>query len=72
MDENHQILKTHTFTPGELPESLQPLAETAYILTEEQTASDTHRALYQSEVPPLLFRRVIHIPAEKPVPARKD
>lgn len=49
MDENHQILKTHTFTPGELPESLQPLAETAYILTEEQTASDTHRALYQKE-----------------------
>ena len=31
-----------------------------------------HRALYQSEVPPLLFRRVIHIPAEKPAPARKD
>ena len=49
MDENHQILKTHTFTPGELPESLQPLAETAYILTEEQTASDTHRAIYQKE-----------------------
>lgn len=49
MDENHQILKTHTFTPGELPESLQPLAETAYILTEEQTASDTHRALYQKK-----------------------
>lgn len=49
MDENHQILKTHTFTPGELPESLEPLAETAYILTEEQTASDTHRALYQKE-----------------------
>lgn len=49
MDENHQILKTHTFTPGELPESLQPLAETAYILTEEQTASDTRRAIYQKE-----------------------
>ena len=31
-----------------------------------------HRALYQSEVPPLLFRRVIHIPTEKPTPARKD
>ena len=31
-----------------------------------------HRALYQSEVPPLLFRRVIHIPAEEPAPARKD
>ena len=49
MDENHQILKTHTFAPGELPESLEPLGETAYILTEEQTASDTHRALYQKE-----------------------
>lgn len=49
MDENHQVLKTHTFTPGELPESLEPMAETAYILTEEQTASDTHRALYQKE-----------------------
>lgn len=49
MDENHQILKTHTFTPGELPESLEPMAETAYILTEEQTASDTRRALYQKE-----------------------
>lgn len=49
MDENHQILKTHTFTPGELPESLEPMAETAYILTEEQTASDTHRAIYQKE-----------------------
>ncbi len=49
MDENHQILKTHTLTPGELPESLEPLAETAYILTEEQTASDTRRALYQKE-----------------------
>lgn len=49
MDENHQILKTHTFIPGELPESLEPLAETAYILTEEQTASDTHRAIYQKE-----------------------
>lgn len=49
MDENHQILKTHTLTPGELPESLEPMAETAYILTEEQTASDTHRAIYQKE-----------------------
>lgn len=49
MDENHQILKTHTFTPGELPESLEPMAETAYILTEEQTASDTRRAIYQKE-----------------------
>ena len=49
MDENHQILKTHTLTPGELPESLEPMAETAYILTEEQTASDTRRALYQKE-----------------------
>ncbi len=49
MDENHQILKTHTLTPGELPESLEPLGETAYILTEEQTASDTRRALYQKE-----------------------
>ena len=49
MDENHQILKTHTFAPGELPESLEPLGETAYILTEEQTASDTRRSLYQKE-----------------------
>lgn len=49
MDENHQILKTHTLTPGELPESLEPMAETAYILAEEQTASDTHRAIYQKE-----------------------
>ncbi len=31
-----------------------------------------HRALYQSEVPPLLFRRVIRIPAEAPTTARKD
>ena len=31
-----------------------------------------HRALYQGETPPLLFRRVIRIPAEKPAPARKD
>ena len=31
-----------------------------------------HRALYQRETPPLLCRRVIHIPAEKPAPARKD
>ena len=31
-----------------------------------------HRALYQSETPPLIFRRVIRIPAEKPAPARKD
>ena len=49
MDENHQILKTHTLTPGELLESLEPLEEPAYILTEEQTASDTRRALYQKE-----------------------
>ena len=31
-----------------------------------------HRALYQSEVPPLLFRLVIRIPAEAPTTARKD
>lgn len=31
-----------------------------------------HRALYQSEVPPRLFRRVIRIPAEAPTTARKD
>ena len=39
---------------------------------EAERLQAAHRALYQSEVPPLLFRRVIHIPAEKPVPARKD
>ena len=39
---------------------------------EAERLQAAHRALYQSEVPPLLFRRVIHIPAEKPAPARKD
>lgn len=39
---------------------------------EAERLQATHRALYQSEVPPLLFRRVIHIPAEEPAPARKD
>ena len=44
--------------------------EVAAVIAERLQAA--HRALYQSEVPPLLFRRVIHIPAEKPAPARKD
>lgn len=39
---------------------------------EGERLQTAHRALYQSEVPPLLFRRVIHIPAEEPAPARKD
>ena len=39
---------------------------------EAERLQAAHRALYQSEVPPLLFRRVIHIPTEKPTPARKD
>ena len=39
---------------------------------EAERLQAAHRALYQSEVPPLLFRRVIHIPAEEPAPARKD
>ena len=36
MDENHQILKQDTFTPGEVPDELTPEKKTSYILIETQ------------------------------------
>ena len=30
---------------------------------DEETLQNTHRGLYQSQMPPVLFRRMIHIPA---------
>lgn len=36
MDEDHQILKQDTFTPGEVPDELTPESKTSYILIETQ------------------------------------